>query len=90
MTKKYPQELRDQIILEHSKGRSIGDLAKDYEPCDATIRTWIGSLAGDAARVDESEAEELKRLRKENKQLKQDQLILEKATAWFATRRNDR
>ena len=34
--------------------------------------------------------DELKRLRKEHQQLREDKLILEKAEAWFATHRNER
>ena len=41
-------------------------------------------------RRDASAADELKQLRKENRQLREDQLILEKAAAWFAIRRHER
>lgn len=88
MPNHYSSALRDQIVMEHSKGRSIRALAEDYEPCEATIRKWVEQT--DGGRLDESAAEELKRLRKEVKQLREDKLILEKAAAWFASHRNER
>ena len=89
MAKHYAQALREQIVLEFHQGRSIRALANDYEPCEATIRQWLERASG-GAQLDASEADELKRLRKEIKQLREDKLILEKAAAWFATRRNER
>ena len=89
MANRYPQALREQIVLEFHQGRSIRALANDYEPCEATIRQWIERETG-GARLDESEDDELKRLRKENQRLREDKLILEKAAAWFATHRNER
>lgn len=88
MPNQYPPALREQIVLEYRQGRSIRALANDYEPCEATIRHWVEAESD--TRLDESEADELKRLRKENKQLREDKLILEKAAAWFATNRNER
>ena len=89
MAKRYPKALRERIILEFRQGRSIQALANDYEPCEATIRQWVEREFG-GGRLDESEADEPKRLRKENQQLREDKLILEKAAAWFATHRNER
>ena len=89
MAKRYPQALREQIIMEFHQGRAVRALANDYEPCEATIRQWVEHETG-GGRLDESEADELKRLRKENRQLREDKLILEKAAAWFATHRNER
>lgn len=88
MPNHYPPALREQIVLEFRQGRSIRALANDYEPCEATIRHWIEAEAD--SRLDESESAELKGLRKENKQLLEDKLILEKAAGWFATHRKER
>ena len=46
MAKRYPQALREQIILEFHQGRSIRALANDYEPCEATIRQWVERETG--------------------------------------------
>ena len=82
MPNQRPPALREQIVFEYRHGRSIRALAKNHEPCEATIRDWVEAESG--TRFDESEADKLKRLRKENKQLRTDKLILEKAEAWFA------
>ncbi len=37
----YPAEFREQIVaLAHSE-RSVEDLAREFEPCAATIHGWI-------------------------------------------------
>ena len=77
MANRYPQALREQIVVEFHQGRSIRALADDCEPCEALIRHWIERGTG-RARFDESEADELKRLRKENQQLREDNLFLKK------------
>jgi transposase len=80
--------LRDQIIALARTGRSVESLAREFEPCAATIAGWIRQ-AGIDARVREDgptslEREELTRLRKENRQLRMERDILSKAAAWFA------
>ncbi len=37
----YPSELREQIVALAHTGRSVEDLAKEFEPCAATIHGWI-------------------------------------------------
>ena len=63
MTNRYGQALREQIALELHHGRSTRVLVNDYKPYEATIRQWIGRETG-GARLNESEADELKRIRK--------------------------
>jgi transposase len=56
-----------------------------------TIGSWIKQDARDTGQGDgglsSAEREELQRLRRENRQLKEDRAILSKAAAWFATER---
>ena len=89
----YPPEFRVQIVALARAGRSVEDLAREFEPCAHTIRGWIRSA--DRARagglgpatvpvLSDEEREELRRLRKENRQLRQERDILAKAAAWFA------
>ena len=84
----YPAEFRDQIVELHRAGRSVEELAREFEPCVATIHTWVKQAARhDGQRADilsSAEREELRRLRKENRQLRQERDILSKAAAWFA------
>ncbi|MEM9049374.1 MAG: transposase, partial [Pseudomonadota bacterium] len=37
----YPAAFRDQIVELHRAGRRAEDLARAFEPCVATIHTWI-------------------------------------------------
>ena len=84
----YPSEFREQIVELHRAGRSIGELAQEFEPCAATIHGWIKQADRDNGRradiLSNEERDELRRLRRENKQLRQERDILSKAAAWFA------
>ena len=89
----YPPEFRAQIVALALAGRSVEDLAREFEPCAHTIRGWIrsadraragGSGPGAVTVLSDEEREELRRLRKENRQLRQERDILAKAAAWFA------
>jgi transposase len=69
-------------------GRSVEDLAREFEPCAATIHGWVKQAERDGGRRNDGltsqEQEELRRLRRENRQLRQERDILAKAAAWFA------
>jgi transposase len=84
----YPQQFRDRIVELARAGRSVSELAEEFEPTGQTIRTWIKKAdVEDGVRSDGTtadEREELRRLRKENRRLKQERDILSKAAAWFA------
>ena len=84
----YPAEFRDQIVVLSRTGRSVEDLGREFEPCAATIHGWIKQAERDGGgRIDglsSDEREELRRLRRENRQLRQERDILAKAAAWFA------
>jgi transposase len=84
----YPAEFREQIVALARTGRSIEGLAKEFEPCAATIHGWVKQADRDGGRRSDgltSEVqEELRRLRRENRQLRQERDILAKAAAWFA------
>jgi len=84
----YPAEFREQIVALARAGRSVEDLAREFEPCTATIHGWVKQADRDGGcRSDgltSEEQEELRRLRRENRQLRQERDILAKAAAWFA------
>ena len=84
----YPADFRDQIIALARAGRSVESLAREFEPCAATIAGWIKQVGIDGGVRDDGptslEREELARLRKENRQLRMERDILSKAAAWFA------
>lgn len=84
----YPAEFRDQIIALARAGRSVESLAREFEPCVATIHGWVKQAEIDGGTRDDgltsAERDELRRLRKENRQLRTERDILSKAAAWFA------
>lgn len=84
----YPSEFREQIIELVRAGRTPEELAEEYEPSSATIRNWVAQAERDQGRradgLSSAEKEELRRLRRENKILREEKEILKKAAAWFA------
>jgi transposase len=70
----YPEEFRRQVVELHRAGRSARSLAKEFEPSEQTIRNWIKQAELDAGErkdgLTSTENDELRRLRRENKQLK--------------------
>ena len=81
----YPPEFREQIVALHHAGRSVVELAREFEPTEVTIRSWVEQAdTSPGALVAEAERDELKRLRKEVRRLQQERDILAKAAAWFA------
>jgi transposase len=88
----YRPEFRRQIIELVRTGRSPDELAKEFEPTAQSIRNWVAQAERDAGRrndgLSSSERDEISRLRRENRQLRQERDILSKAAAWFARETN--
>jgi len=84
----YPPEFRDQMVELVRAGRSPAELAKEFEPSAQTIRNWVAQAdRDDGLRSDgltSAERDELRRLRRENRQIRLERDILAKAAAWFA------
>jgi transposase len=84
----YPPEFRQQMIELVRAGRSPEALAGEFEPSAQTIRNWVTQADRDEGRRSDGlttdEREELRRLRRENRRLREEREILAKATAWFA------
>lgn len=84
----YPAEYRQHIVELVRSGRTPEDLAREFEPTAQCIRDWVKAAERpDGVRADgvtHIEHEELKRLRREVKILRQEKEILKKAAAWFA------
>ena len=78
----YPTEFREQLVALARAGRSVESLAREYEPCAATIHDWIKQAGADGGERDDrltsAEMEELRQLRKEVRQLRQERDILSK------------
>ena len=88
----YPPEFRQQIIELVRAGRSPDDLAREFEPSAQAIRNWVKQSDLDNGQCQDGlttdEREELRRLRREVKQLRIEREILSKAAAWFARETN--
>jgi transposase len=86
--KRYSSELQAELIRLARSGRSVKELARQYEPSEQTIRNWVKQAElNDGSRSDgltSDERQELGRLRRENARLKEEREILSKAAAWFA------
>ena len=41
----YPAEFRDQLVALVRTGRSVESLAREFEPCAATIHGWVKQVA---------------------------------------------
>ncbi len=84
----YPLEFRQQMIELVRAGRTPEELSREFEPTAQTIHNWVKQADIDlGVRSDgltSEEREELRRLRRENKQLRIEREILKKAAAWFA------
>jgi len=88
-SKKYNREFQLQTCrLVVDQGYTLKEASDRLGPCTWTIREWIkkyqatGELPAAGQAV--PEAEEMKRLRKENKRLQLENEILKKAAAYFA------
>ena len=84
----YPPEFRQQMVELVRAGRSPEELAREFEPSAQAIRNWVAQVDRDEGRrsdgLTSSERDELRRLRRENRQLRQERELLAKAAAWFA------
>jgi transposase-like protein len=86
--KAYPAEFKRRMVELVRAGQSPESLAKEFEPSANTIRKWANQADIDeglrADGLTTAERNELRELRRENKQLKLEREILGKAAAWFA------
>ncbi len=84
----YAAEFRQQMVDLVRSGRAPEDLAREFEPSSQAIRTWVAQAGREAGERSDGlrteEREELRRLRRENRRLREEREILAKATAWFA------
>ena len=84
----YSAEFREQMVELIRSGRTPAELAKEFEPSAQTIRNWYFQAERDAGNrsdgLSSEERDELKKLRQENRRLKEEREILGRAAAWFA------
>ena len=84
----YAPEFRQEMVKLVRSGGSPEELAREYEPSSQTIRNWVAQADRDEGRREDgltsAEREDLHRLRRENRRLREEREILKKAAAWFA------
>jgi len=84
----YPPEFRQQMVELLRAGHTPESLAREFEPSAQAIRNWLAQADRNAGRrgdgLTSAEREELRRLKRENRQLRLVREILAKAAAWFA------
>ncbi|GLY74638.1 hypothetical protein Airi01_029050 [Actinoallomurus iriomotensis] len=89
----YPPEFRRQMVELVRAGRTPEELAEEFEPTAQSIRNWVVQADRDAGRradgVTSAEKDELARLRREVRQLREEREILKKEAVFFA-RETDR
>jgi len=86
---RYTPEFKRQMVDLARSGRSPASLSKEFGPTAWSISLWVRQDKRDTGKGDggltTAEREELSRLRRENRKLKEEREILSKAAAWFAT-----
>ena len=84
----YPRELKARLVEMVRAGRTPEDLAEKFEPSAQAIRNWARQADRDDGHRQDGltteEREELRRLRREVKTLREERDMLKKAAAWFA------
>jgi len=84
----YPPEFRTEAVrLAASNERSIPEVAREIGVSTQTLRNWVGQAridAGESPGLTSDEKDELRRLRRENRLLREEKEILKKAAAFFA------
>ncbi|MDQ6908492.1 MAG: transposase [Chloroflexota bacterium] len=84
----YPPEFKVEAVqLVQQRERSLPQIARDLGVCEQTLRNWVKRIeieSGVRAGLTTEERDELQRLRRENRILKEERDILKKAAAFFA------
>ena len=88
----FTESFKAEVVELCRRGdRPIADVARELDLTETAVRRWVHQAEIDAGQrpgLTSSEHEELVRLRKENKVLREERDILKRATAFFA--RGDR
>ena len=84
-----PEFKAETVRLVRESEKSIGQLCQELDLSETAVRRWVKQAEIDAGRgpagaLTSDELEELRRLRKENRELRMEREILKKATAFFA------
>ncbi len=84
----YPHQFREQAVrLVRDSGKTVEQIAKDLGIAHQTLRNWVKQVDLDNGRRTDGftteERDEIRRLRRENRILREERDILVKAAAFF-------
>jgi transposase len=85
--RKFTDEFKAETVkLIRESGRTVGSVARELDLTETAVRDWVkkAEASGSADVLGPDERAELRRLRKENQELRMEKEILRKATAFFA------
>ena len=86
----FPPEYKAEVVeLVCSTGKTAGQVAQELDLTETAVREWVKRADLDAGRRSDglttAEREELRRLRRENRDLREEREILRKAAVFFAS-----
>jgi transposase len=91
MTRRHRRKFTDEFKAETVKliresGRTVGSVARELDLTETAVRSWVkqAKASGSVDTLSPDERAELRRLRKENQELRMEKEILRKATVFFA------
>jgi transposase len=88
LRRSFTPEFKAQTVeLVRTSGKSVGEVCRDLDLTETVVRRWVAQADIDTGRRDgltTAEREELSRLRRENRVLREERDILKKAAAFFA------
>jgi transposase-like protein len=88
--RKFTDEFRAEVVELCRRGdRSIGEISRDLDLTESAVRHWVRQAEVDRGEgppdaLSTTEKEELSKLRREVRQLREEREILKKAAAFFA------
>ena len=85
--RKFTDEFKAETVkLIRESGRTVGSVARELDLTETAVRNWVKTAesSGSTETLLPDERAELRRLRKENQELRMEKEILRKATAFFA------
>jgi transposase len=84
----FTREYKAEVVeLCHTSGQTIAKVARDLDLTETAVRRWVAQAEIDAGQRDgltTAEREELSRLRKEVRVLREERDVLKRATVFFA------
>ena len=87
--RQFDDDFKAQAVrLVLDEGKTVGAVARDLDLTETALREWVKRARADRTNgrtgLTTAEREELARLRKENRILREEREILKKAAAYFA------